>query len=473
MAKKRSIIKYIITAILVAIGIVLCFGPIPVAGTDYIYNGFANSISLGLDLSGGLSIVYDCEPTRENTNLGSAIDATVTRLSQILYSEGYSEATVKRQGTSRIRIEVPSAKESDSIFTFLENPRTLSMTREKASGDLLPKIWITGDDVTDVYASYNSQDSTWGVSMKFTNEGAQKFADLTKEASSASDKNIYIYLGEVKGEPWNTLTCENEIKDGATFISGGSINSQASAEEYAFSIMSGTFNVKLKLIENSVISATLGREALTYGLIAGAVALAIILIIMGIRYGVFGVLADLALVIYMILMLFFLQAIPFVQLTLPGIAGIILSLGMAVDGNIIIFERIREEYASGKKIPFAVKSGFKKAFWPIFDSNITTIVTSIILYILGTTAIKGFAITLLLGIVLSMFTTLVITRFLVKWYLPLNATNPKPVRLYRKEGVAEVIEEPAKEEKGEEIVIDPAVSGKQTPDFITGGNTNE
>lgn len=462
MAKKRSIIKFVLTAILVALGIILCCGPIPIAGTSYVYNGFANSISKGLDLSGGLSIVYQCEPTRDDANLSDAIAATKTRLSEILFSEGYSEAIVKSQGSDRIRIEVPSASESDDIFTFLENPQNLSMTLEMANGDVQPKVYITGDDITNVFPSFNSQENQFGVTLRFSSEGKRKFQELTKEASSKAEgqRNIYIYLGEVKGQPWNTLTCESEISDGATFISGGSLNSQEASEEYAFSIMSGTFNVKLTLIENSVISATLGRNALTLGLIAGGVALLIIMIIMAWRYGLFGVLADFALVIYMILMFFFLQAIPFIQLTLPGIAGIILSLGMAVDGNVIIFERIREEYAKGKKIPYAAKSGFKKAFWPIFDSNITTVVTSIILYILGTAAIKGFAITLLLGIVLSMFTTLVVTRFLVKWYLPLNSTNPKPLRLRREEGVEEVPDEV-------EIIK------KSSPEIVTGGEQND
>ena len=132
---------------------------------------------------------------------------------------------------------------------------------------------------------------------------------------------------------------------------------------------------------------------------------------------------------YVVLMLFFLQAIPFVQLTLPGIAGIILSIGMAVDGTVIIFERTREEYRSGKKIPLSVKTGFKRAFWPIFDSNITTILTAIVLYILGTASIQGFAITLLIGIVLSMFMNLVILRYLVKWYLPLNSVKAKKLHL--------------------------------------------
>ena len=452
MTKKRSIRRFVLLAIVVAIGIVLAVGGFRIPFTHYRYNGFANSISLGLDLSGGLAVVYDCETTG-NGDLNNSIDATITRLQSVLYSEGYSEALVTKQGSSRIRIEVPGANENDDIFTFLENPQTLSMTLEKADGTNSPRVWVEGSDIRDVNAGYNNQDSQWMVLLDFNDAGRTKFADLTREAANTT-KTIYVYLGDVYGEPWGTLTCESEISGGSTQITGGGITSRDSAREYAFNIMSGTFNVKLSLIENSVISATLGRDALLYGIIAGAVALFLIMLIMWWRYGDFGLLADFALVIYVILMLFFLQAIPFVQLTLPGIAGIILSLGMAVDGNVIIFERIKEEYASGKKMHLAVKGGFKKAFWPIFDSNITTIITSIILYILGTAAIKGFAITLLLGILLSMFTTLVVTRFLVKSYLPLNTTKPTKARLYRDKDVVEIKEEEAPADKPAEIVIE-------------------
>ena len=148
-------------------------------------------------------------------------------------------------------------------------------------------------------------------------------------------------------------------------------------------------------------------------------------------YGTFGLLANLSLIIYIVILMFFLQAVPLVQLTLPGIAGIILSLGMAVDANVIIFERIKDEYRAGKKIPSSVKSGFEKSLSAILDGNITTIIASVVLYILGTGAIKGFAITLLIGIFVSMFTGLFITRKLISTYLPLNSTNPKPYKLKR------------------------------------------
>lgn len=451
MSKKRARIRFVWLAIVVVIGLLLAVCPFNVPFTDSTYNSFAGNISLGLDLSGGVAVVYDCTPAKNsnNSDISQAIDATCERLEQVLYNEGYPEATVRKQGGNRIRIEVPNITDSSEVFSFLEDPKTLYMTLEECTDPSNPpEAFVDGFDIDSVNVSM--QENKYGVSVKFTSEGATKFADLTEQAANSSDKKIHIYLGEINANNYfGAVTCESKITGGSTFISGDSMNDYDSAKQYAYNIMSGTFQVELELIENSVISATLGRNALTYGIIAGVVALVIIMLIMWLRYGDFGLLADFALVVYMILMLFFLQAIPFVQLTLPGIAGIILSLGMAVDGNVIIFERIREEYASGKKIPLAVKSGFKRAFWPIFDSNITTIFTSIILYILGTASIKGFAITLLLGIILSMFTSLVVTRFFVKSYLPLNSTNAKHLRLHREKGVVEIKEE--EEVKGEAI----------------------
>lgn len=287
-----------------------------------------------------------------------------------------------------------------------------------------------GADIKNVFVSF--QDSNYGVVINFTDEGKQKFADLTGKASDGAGK-IYIYLGDPASPTWeNELTCDEKITSGSTFISSGAGEdgwTYEDAEEYSLRIMSGTFNVTLNLKENSVISATLGENALKYCLIGTAVGLFVILLIMWLRYGDFGLLAFFGLIIYIVLMVFFLQAISFVQLTLPGLAGIILSIGMAVDGAIIIFEKVREDYRSGKKIPLACKNGFKRAFWPIFDSNITTIFSALILYILGTASIQGFAITLLIGIVLSMFMNLVVLRFFVKWYLPINSVKAKRLHL--------------------------------------------
>jgi protein-export membrane protein SecD len=189
--------------------------------------------------------------------------------------------------------------------------------------------------------------------------------------------------------------------------------------------MSGTFSANLRVLENSVISPTLGENAIQTGLIAGGISIILIFIFMVLIYKGMGLVADLSLSIYAIILIFLLHAIPGVQLTLPSIAGIILSLGMAVDGNVIIFERIKEEYRQGKRIPASIKSGFKKSLWAILDGNITTIIASIVLYILGSGSIKGFAITLLLGILVSLFTSLVVTRSLLNSCLAMNSTKAK------------------------------------------------
>ncbi len=448
--KKNSIINFIAMAVITIIGIVLSVCSFNIPFTSYTYNGFANSISLGLDLAGGISVVYDCSISKDSNtqNLDNAIEATITRLTSII-TEEYSEATITRQGNSRIRIEVPSVTNSDEIFNMIGEPTPLYMTLTKSG---TAEARIVGTDIEDVQVSYQKNDEgtyEYGVSLKFTSEGATKFASLTDEAANG-DQKIYIYIGEISDNitPLE-LTCEKKITGGSTFISG-SFEDYESAQNYALQIMSGTFNVSLELIESSVISATLGGQALKYAIIGGFVGLFLVMVIMWWRYGDFGLLASFALVMYIVLMLFFLQAISFVQLTLPGLAGIILSIGMAVDGTVIIFERFREEYKSGKKIPLSAKIGFKRAFWPIFDSNITTILTAIVLYILGTASIQGFAITLLIGIVLSMFMNLVIMRFLVKWYLPLNSVKAKKLHLPKQ-----------------------VRQFKETDEAIVGGQTNE
>lgn len=428
--KKNSIINFVAMIVITILGIVLSVCSFDIPFTSYTYNGFANSISLGLDLAGGISVVYDCSIAKDSntSDLDKAIDATVTRLESVITKE-YSEATITRQGNTKIRIEVPSVTNSDEIFDMIGEPTPLYMTLTQSSS---AEARIKGSDISNVQATVQKGDSgdyVYGVSVTFTKEGAKKFADLTGEAAGG-DKKIYIYLGEISDSAEVLpLTCEQKITGGSTFISGESFKTMKDAEDYALKIMSGTFNVELELLESSVVSATLGGQALKLAIIGGFVGMFLIMLILWLRYGDFGFLASFALVMYTVLMLFFLQAISFVQLTLPGLAGIILSIGMAVDGTVIIFERVREEYRSGKKIPLSVKIGFKRAFWPIFDSNITTIITALVLYILGTASIQGFAITLLIGIVLSMFMNLVILRFLVKWYLPFNSVKAKKLHL--------------------------------------------
>ncbi|MBO5103122.1 MAG: protein translocase subunit SecD, partial [Clostridia bacterium] len=358
---------------------------------------------------------------------------TVTRITDLI-SDEYPEALISVQDGNRIRVEVPDVSDPEEVFDLIGQPASLAFKAEEDTDDVINEAVITGQDIVTAYASQQpTADGTYeyGVSIEFTDEGAQKFYDLTKQNEG---KQIYIYRN---GELFSAPTVNEPIAGGKTFISG-SMDTFDAAEDFATQILSGTFSLELTLLENTVVSATLGVDALKYGLIAGGIALILIFAFMIWRYRMMGVMASVALCFYVILMLFFLQALPFVQLTLAGIAGIILSIGMAIDGNIIIFERIKEEYATGKRIAPSVRAGFKKSFWAIFDSNITTIAVSVILIILGTGSIRGFAMTLLIGVALSMFTSLVLTRGLLNMYYPLNTQKASHYSLKREEDVVEL-----------------------------------
>lgn len=430
MTKKRATKSIVFIVLLLIVGILLAFCRFEIPFTNQTYNGFINSIKMGLDVSGGVTAVYDAKLADEDSgvDLDTAIQSTINRLESILADRGYTEATVTTQQGNRIRVEVPDVEDPQEVFDLIGNPAKLSFKTEE---DPNAESRITGSDITSV--KYDFQNNEHGVAIDFNSEGSLKFSELTEELVS-SGGSVYVYIGD---ELYTTLSVKEHITGGSTFISGG-MDTRAEAEEFALRIMSGTFSAELSLYESSIVSATLGMDAISTGLIAAIVGLLLIFIFMAVMYRTFGLMADIALMFYVILVLFFLQAIPLVQLTLPGIAGIILSLGMAVDANVIIFERIKDEYRHGKRIPASVKGGFKRSTTAILDSNITTLMVCIVLYILGTGAIKGFAITLFIGIVVSMFTAIFVTRWLINICLAFNSSKEEYYNLYREEGVNEV-----------------------------------
>lgn len=421
--KRKSITKFIVTAVLVAFGLFLsvCSFDINIST----YNGFAKSIKLGIDLKGGVLAVYNVKSLDEDneSNFNTQVEATIARISDLLTDEGYSEASVVKQGNglnaTQIRVEVPDVDDPEEILILIGEPASLEIKKENSTE---AEAILTGKHIKSVEAGM--QEGQYGVSVTFNEEGAYLFKNLTTEMEG---QQIYLFIG---GELYSNPTVQGVISNGTTFISG-SMNTLEEAEEYATKLMSGTFDVELSLYSNEYVSATLGNDALKWAIIGGVIGLLLIFAIMIIVYRDFGIIANFSLIIYSILMLFFLQAIPFVQLTLPGIAGIILSLGMAVDANIIIFERMKDEYKLGKKIPTCVEGGFKKGLVTILDSNITTLIACLVLYIFGTGTIQSFAITLAIGILLSMFTALVLTKIFCRWYLRINSKNPKKLNFKR------------------------------------------
>ena len=434
MNKPTAIKRFIFIGIFLVLGFVLAFAQFNIPFTHYTYNGFANSIKLGLDLKGGVLAVYEATLREgDEGDFEQKLLATKTRITDLVTAE-YTEAIISIQDNNRIRVEVPDVDDPEEVFALIGEPATLEIKEEEDTATEIHDAVITGENIVTAYASQQqTSDGTYeyGVSIEFDAEGAQLFYELTKENEG---EQIYIYIN---GELFSAPTVNEAIAGGKTFISG-SMDTYEDAEAFATQILSGTFSLDLTLLENTVVSATLGVDAIKYSLIAAAIALVLIFAFLCWRYRMMGAMASIALCFYVILMLFFLQALPFVQLTLAGIAGIILSIGMAVDGNILVFERIKEEYATGKRIAPAIRGGFKKSMSAILDSNITTVVVSVILLLLGTGSIRGFAMTLLIGVLLSMFTSLVVTRSLLNMYYPINSTKASHYNLKREDDVVEL-----------------------------------
>jgi len=439
MKKSTSIISLVVlVALLVVFGITATTG---FTGGK----GAAADIPLGLDLEGGVSITYqvigDGNPSSED------MSDTIYKLQQRV--QNYStEAVVYQEGSDRINIEIPGVSDATEILAELGKPGALYFLREKdAEGNYNYQITgvdeegyvysltkdidvmvadgevvLNGTDVKSATAGSvqngNTKNNEFIVSLTMTEEGTKKFADATTNAYANGESIAIYYDGKIVSAP----NVNAAITDGQAQITGSFTFDEA--EKLASTIRIGGLKLQLEELHSKVVGAQLGEEAISTSLLAGAIGFAVIVVFMILIYRISGLAASLALALYVELIVILLDAFE-ITLTLPGIAGIILSVGMAVDANVIIFARIREELAKGKTVGSAIDIGYKKALSAIVDGNITTLIAAAVLGVLGTGTIKGFASTLALGIILSMFTALVITKLIMKSFLALGAKNHK------------------------------------------------
>lgn len=405
MSKKKSILVLLGTfLLLVLLGFttLVGFGP---TGT-----GTAKNIITGLDLSGGVSITY--RTISEDTPSSEDMKDTIYKLQQRVV--GYStEAQVYQEGDDRINIEIPGVTDANKILEELGKPGSLSFQTEDGTTVLEGTDVQTAQAATSADSLGNSQNM---VELQLTDEGAKKFADATEENIG---KRIYIiYDDQVISAP----TVNSHITGGTAQITG--MSSREEAENLASSIRIGSLSLELEELRSNVVGAQLGSAAISTSVKAGIVGLIIVMAFMCIVYLVPGIVASISLLIYTGLILVCLNAFD-LTLTLSGIAGIILSIGMAVDANVIIYARIREEIAAGKSVQSAIKIGFQKALSAILDGNITTLIAAAILAYKGTGSVQGFAQTLALGIVLSMFTALVVSRLIMNAVYTLGVKDAK------------------------------------------------
>lgn len=416
--RKRSIIWLVI--IVVIFGAAVYFGMTGFQIGVYRVRPLYEQVNLGLDLTGGGYVVYQADREElSDDEFAGKLKTTIAVLRDRLDSKGYTEATVVQQGGDRIRIEIPNKEEDQqAVFEAIGKPSKLEFK------DSDGKVWVTGDMVRSAQAVMLTDTREIVVQLEFNDEGGKLFGDMTAEAY-ANGTNIDIFVDDV-------MISSAGVRDGAIYggraiISGGSSGgfTAEEAENLAVGISSGALPLNLKELELRTISASLGEDALSSSLFAGMIGIIVLFVFMLVFYRLPGLMADIALAVYMFIILLLLAAIPAIQLTLPGIAGIILSVGMAVDANVIIFERFKEELATGKTLRAALNAGFHKAMSTIIDSNITTIIAAVVIAIFGVGTVKGFGYTLIMGIVVSMFTALVVTRALMKLAIALNIKNLK------------------------------------------------
>ena len=407
MKKSRAVITLVVTVLLLGL---LLYTAIFGIGAEK--TGAAQNIKQGLDLAGGVSITY--QVVGEETPSDADMKDTIYKLQRRV--ESYStEAQVYQEGSDRINIEIPGVSDANAVLEELGKPGSLYFLSSDGAEVL------SGTDVANAQAGTQQDkmgNSQYVVQLTLTEEGATKFAVATALAAPTHDVIYIMYDGMIVSAP----SVNEEIKDGVAVITG--MASYEEADKLASTIRIGGLKLELEELRSNVVGAQLGSEAIKTSLEAGAIGMALVVVFMIAVYFIPGLAASLALGIYVGLIVILLNAFD-ITLTLPGIAGIILSIGMAVDANVIIFARIREELATGKTVQSSVKIGFQKALSAIIDGNVTTLIAALVLGIKGSGTVRGFAQTLALGIIVSMFTALFVTRMILKAFYALGLKDAK------------------------------------------------
>lgn len=411
MKNKR---KGLLSLIIIVAVIVFC-GYTALVGLGESHKGSAQNIRLGLDLAGGVSITY--EAVKDNPTATEMKD-TIQKMQQ--RAEVYStESSVVQQGSNRIEIDIPGVENAEEVLESLGKEGSLDFVSEDdvtvgEDGTVTydkDKVICSGSEVKNAEANTIQEDTTKNkehiVELTFNKKGTKKFGNATRKAAPTNKRIYIVYDGKELSSP----AVQNEILNGHAQISG-SFKTFEEAEKLAAGIRIGALPLQLTEKQSQMVGAHLGLDAINTSLLAGAIGFGLVVLFMLIFYRLPGLAASIALLFYLVTLVVGLNVLN-VTLTLPGVAGIILNIGMAVDANVIIFTRIKEELAKGKSVQSSIKLGFDKALSAIVDGNVTTLIAAFVLYLKGSGTIRGFAITLAIGIILSMFTALVITKLIL------------------------------------------------------------
>lgn len=391
--KLKSSVFFILSTVAIIIFAFIGINGVTIGGFEY--KSFGKAITQGLDLQGGVSVVMEIQD-EDVTN--DDLEKTKQQLELRVNKIGVAETSVTTEGDRRIRVEIPGQYDSSDIVNTLS--QTGELTFKSPNGDVL----LTGSDVEKATVGSDQESGSPVVSLELNSSGKPKFADATE---TYLGQKISIYMDE---EKLSSPTVQSVISDGKATITGSS--SIDEAKKLAGLINAGALPVTIKAVSVQTVGSQLGATALPNAVKSGILGIALVFLFMIFVYRVPGLIASIALTLYICLVLFVFGEVG-ITLTLPGIAAFLLTIGMAVDANVLIFERIREELRKGVSVATSVKRGFENALSSIVDSNVTTIIAALVLYFFGSGSVKGFAVTFIIGILVSLFTALVVTKFLM------------------------------------------------------------
>lgn len=426
MNLKKSIVILTVIAVFIILMSVFALVSFPVAGTVYDYHGYATTIDLGLDLSGGISAVFGVQDDGLG-NLESRVDGAVSTLQSMLASEGFAEATVAKtssDGSYAIRVETADVSGAEDMLDLLGPARLqfVGSSSRGTPGSTLPsdaEVALEGSQhLADAYVTMQNTGTgnSYAIVLQFNEAGTQAFSDLTGDSSYV---NIYF-----NGSLLTSVEINSQITNGVAVISGSW--GYSTANDYAMRFRLSTLGVTLDDGEVVSVSPTFGDGAVLAAIIAVAVCVGVAFIVLAVMYRGLGLAAIISVAVDALVLIWFCAVLPWVQLTIAGIAGLILSVFFAADANIVILERIRGEYRNSlKPIPSAVKAGFKRSLGAVIDSCVAVLVFAIMLWAIGSAASVGLAVTLLVGIILAAVSSLLLTRVIINCFLPVNSTSEK------------------------------------------------
>ena len=433
MTKRLAIRNFILMSILAVLLAVLCFVSFTIPASNYKFAGFANAITTDIDLKGGYSATYNIEFDEKTIQSSESVNDAVLFIKNKLNEYGYGSSTVQSSGIENLVIDIPNMLYAYDILNAVGTNGALYIRTTETTD--IAETDIIGEDVKDIYSTYaqiSATDYKWGTTIEFTETGKNKIESLTSSGSGT----IYIYVGD---EVFSRISFSSAVTGDSLYVYGSSQN-EDSANVYAFTMLMGTLGMNFSLSNNEIITIppTFGDNALLGSGIAVAIVLILFMVAVFFMFGDFGWLINLSLILYAVLVIFLMQSMPIFSLSISGIIGSIVGLALLFASYCVIFGNIKKGYAEGKKIPLAVRAGYKKSILTVVDINVIAFIMAVITYFAGGFILNSFAIALGICSALNIFVSLLVTRWFTKWYLSINSTKPEKLHMKRGANVNEL-----------------------------------